>query len=255
MLKTNNAYSYAQVPYITYEALEVYAESIIGDYSPEMLITPGMIDIPGLVRDYLGLRVIFHRLSYDSKIAGITVFGNDYIQIWDKQAASVIPIPIEAGTVVIDSSLRCTRNQPRMRFTLGHEGSHWLLHQRAFSRDNPGNNAGIGVNNSLAAKTGAIKYSRGIWQTESEKKRMEHQADFLSAALLMPRPVLWVAYRSFFSRLGESPRLLIRGKGSSDDGTAKQLSAYIAAVFGVSNHAAMIRLEKLKAIEYRGVRR
>ena len=176
---------------------------------------------------------------------GITAFHDDYIQVLEKQTGCIMSIPVKAKTIVIDTSLKSKMNLRRMRFTLGHEGSHYLLHQRTFSKENI-NNMGMSGNQYLAAKTGHIDYNRGIGK--NEKERMERQADFLAAALLMPRSAMRIAYKDFFSGIGETPRVLTRGKGQERDVLAKQLASYIADTFIVSNRAAMIRLEKLNAV-------
>jgi Zn-dependent peptidase ImmA (M78 family) len=151
------------------------------------------------------------------------------------------------GTVIIDSSLTAKRNVPRLRFTMTHEGSHWLLHRRAFDDDNLYGPAGIYENQYLAAKEGRADYSRSQ-KERSDIDRMERQADFLASAILMPRPALREAFKEFFKYYGDKPRRVIRGTSIMDDCYAAQLPKYVAGIFNVSKSAALIRLEKLTAI-------
>jgi Zn-dependent peptidase ImmA (M78 family) len=253
MVEFITSYSFSQVPYITYEALDEYAEKLVRDFSPERLLIPGEFDILGFIQNYLGLTVKYYPLSYDTKVIGITAFHGDSIQVYDKETNAAVNVDIEKGTVVIDISLKNKRSVRRYRFTLAHEGSHWLIHQKTFSLDNPFGNMGMRENKYLAAKQGSIDYSRSKLD-KTDKDRMERQADFLGAAILIPRPALRIAYRDFFNGIGEKPRVLNRGKGEPDDYLAKQLAHYIADKFVVSYRAALIRLEKLNAVVYRGVR-
>lgn len=136
------------------------------------------------------------------------------------------------------------RNEARLRFTLMHEGSHWLLHQRAFSKHNSFFSNEKYDNQYLAAKEGRIDYSRS--QNErNDIERIERQADFLASALLMPRPPLRSVYRDFFRYFDEKPMRIVRGKDLCHDSYAIQLPQYVAQCFNVSKRAALIRLEKL----------
>ncbi|MCL2517311.1 MAG: ImmA/IrrE family metallo-endopeptidase [Oscillospiraceae bacterium] len=227
MIELLTSYSFTQVPYIANEALDEYAEALVRDYSPERLITPGAFDILGFVRNYLGLNVKYYPLNYENMVIGVTAFHDDQIQIYDESTNAAFTIDVESGTVVIDISLQAKQNENRCRFTLAHEGSHWLIHR-----------------NTLC----------GDMVRRKNKYCLENQADFLAAAILIPRRALRVAYLDFFRRSSEKPRVLVRGKDQPDDILVKQLASYIADIFHVSNRAALIRLEKLNAVEYRGVR-
>ena len=131
---------------------------------------------------------------------------------------------------------------------MAHEGGgHWLLHHKAFASDNPFGPAGIYKNQFLAAKEGRGDYIRST-KERNDIERMERQADFLAASILMPRPALRVAYRTFFRFYDEKPRRIIRGASRTDDIFAVMLPEYVAKTFNVSKKAALIRLEKLTAI-------
>jgi Zn-dependent peptidase ImmA (M78 family) len=251
MLELNTAYTFTQVPYITYGALEEYAEALVRDAMPERLNAPGPIDVEAFVEFYLGLSVEFRRICYDRQVLGMTAFNDGLIQVMDEETGRPEPMPIRAGTVVIDSSLSAKRNVARLRFTAMHEGAHWLLHRKAFAPNNPFGSVGVYENQYLAAKEGRIDYSRK--QTErTDSERMERQADFLASAVLMPRPALRQAYRDFFGYYGEKPHRIVRGANPMDDCFAAGLPEYAAKVFNVSKRAALIRLEKLTAIVHKG---
>jgi Zn-dependent peptidase ImmA (M78 family) len=178
----------------------------------------------------------------------MTAFNDGMLDVIDEKTNMPDSVPVEKGTVILDTSLTGKRNFPRLRFTLVHEGGHWILHREAFAEDNPYGLVGAYENQFLAAKEGRVDYSRSQ-KERTEIERMERQADFLSAAILMPRPALRTAFREFFNFYGEKPRRIIKGGNNPmDDCFAKQLPIYVSKLFCVSERAASIRLEKLAAI-------
>ncbi|MDR1439324.1 MAG: ImmA/IrrE family metallo-endopeptidase [Clostridiales bacterium] len=247
MIELGSCHSFSRVPYITNGALDAYAESVVADFAPERRDAPGPLDAESFVEYYLGLPIEYRRVSYDRRVLAMTAFNAGFVQVADELTGMPEPMPVMAGTVVVDTSLATKRNLPRLRFTLMHEAAHWLLHRPAFAEDNPFGAPGIYESQCLAAKEGRIDYSRSQ-KERTDIERIERQADFLASALLMPRPALRRAYRDFFRICGEKPRRLVRGASPMDDCLAKQLPEYSAGIFGVSKRAALIRLEKLAAI-------
>ena len=247
MLELVTSYSLSQVPYITYDALEEYAESLIRDFCPQNLCTPGVVDVERMLEYYLGLDVDFQRIVYEQRILGLTAFSDGVLDVLSADTNQPETIFVKRGTVIIDTSLTTKSNLQRRRFTMTHEGSHWLLHRKALAPDNPYGNISAFENQYIAAKTGRIDYSRSM-KERTDIDIMERQADFLAASILMPRPALRKSFRTFFEENGEKPRRIVRNKTPMDDCFAKQLTEYIADVYAVSKRAALIRLEKLGAI-------
>jgi len=251
MLELDTCYTLSQVPYISYDALESYAEKIVGDFAPELLRNPGIMDVEGFLEYYLKLNVDFKRICLNNKVLGITAFNDGMVDVIDEVTGKPGEIPVKMGTVIIDTSLTSKKNEPRLRFTGMHEGVHWLIHRKAFADDNPFGPAGLYKNQYIAAKEGRGDYTRST-KERTDIDHMERQADFLAAAILMPRPAMRTAFRNFFKFYGEKPRRIVRGASIEDDCYAKQLPEYIAKTFNVSKKAALIRLEKLTAIVNRG---
>ena len=252
MLELDTCYTLSQVPYITYGALEQYAEKIVEDFAPERLHNPGVFNVDEFLEYYLNLTVDFRRICFNRKVLGVTAFNDGVVDVLNEETGEPDQLPVKAGTVIIDTSLTQKRSEPRLRFTMMHEGAgHWLLHRRAFSSDNPFGPAGVYANQFLATKEGNGDYLR-TQKERSDIESMERQADFLAAAVLMPRPAMREAFRNFFKFYGEAPRRLIRGTDPMDDAFAKQLPEYVAQIFNVSKKAALIRLEKLTAIVDKG---
>ena len=244
MLELETSYSLTQVPYITYEALEEYAEDIVRDFASNSLHTPGVVDVDRFMEYYIGLNIDFRHIYYDRVILGMTAFSDGIIDVLDINTNQPEPMLLKRGTVILDTSLSLKRNNKRRRFTMTHEGSHWLLHRKALAPENPFGNIGEFQNQYLAAKTGKVDYSRSE-KERNDIERMERQADFLASAILMPRPALRETYIKFFKSIKEKRRILTRG---NDNELIKQLIQYVSGIYEVSNRAALIRLEKLGAI-------
>jgi hypothetical protein len=81
MLELKTCYTFSQVPYLTYDVLEEYAEAIIADFAPERLHNPGQLDVDRFIEFYLGLSVEFHRICYDRKVLGMTSFNDGKIDV------------------------------------------------------------------------------------------------------------------------------------------------------------------------------
>ncbi|MDK9711209.1 ImmA/IrrE family metallo-endopeptidase [Acidaminobacter sp.] len=247
MLELITSYTFSHVPYIEYSALDEYATDVIRDYKRTLLLKPEALDIEDFLEFYLGLQIEYKRLSYDQKVLGLTAFNPGYVQIIDEQTGHTEPLSVETGTVIVENSLTTKRNLPRFRFTLGHEGSHWLLHRKVFSAENQFFSNEKYENQYLAAKEGRIDYSRKQ-NDRTDSDRIERQADFLSSALLMPKDTLRMTFKEFFKYYDDKPRRIIRGKSPLDDRYASLLPKYVSKVFQVSERAALIRLEKLTGI-------
>jgi Zn-dependent peptidase ImmA (M78 family) len=248
MVELETGRTFAGVPYITYDALDGYAEKLVADFAPELLDSPGIVNVEAFVEFYLGLSMRYFRLSYERRVLGMTAFNDGILDIVDEETGRPDSVPVTTGTVILDTSLTAKRNLPRLRFTTMHEGAHWMIHREAFAKDNPFGPVGIYENQFLAAKEGRLDYTRSTLE-KTAADHMERQADFLSSAILMPRPALREAYREFFRYYGEKPRRIIKnGANSADDCYAAMLPEYVAGLFGVSKRAALIRLEKLTAI-------
>jgi len=251
MVELNATYSLSLIPYINNGSLDEYAEYLIKDFAPELLHRPGILDVDKFIEYYLHLTVDYRRLCLDRKVLGITAFNDGTVDVMCEDTGLPQKIFVKTGTVILDPALLIKRNIPRLRFTMLHEGSHWLLHRKAFAEDNPLGPAGIYENQFIAAKEGRVDYSRSN-NERTDIERMERQADFLASAIIMNRPALRVAFKDFFTFYCEKPHRIIRGISAIDDCYAQQLPEYVAKIFGVSKRAALIRLEKLTAIVDKG---
>jgi len=71
----------SQVPYITYDALEDYAEKIVGDFAPALVKTPGIINAEEFLEYYLKLTIDYRNICFNRKVLGITAFNDGTVDI------------------------------------------------------------------------------------------------------------------------------------------------------------------------------
>jgi hypothetical protein len=57
MLELQTVYSFSQIPYITYAALDDYAEAVVRDAMPETLKTPSPLDVDRFIEFYLNMQI------------------------------------------------------------------------------------------------------------------------------------------------------------------------------------------------------
>ena len=225
------------VPYVANQDLDSYAEKMLREFIPELLKCPQTIDIDDFSEFHLGLKVEYRRLTRDGRILGITMFSDGVIQSYNTLTGKLELSPVSTGTVLIDTSLTNGENRTRRRFTLAHECSHWILHRHVFATKKW--NSEYMVSRTSQASSISRK-------DEENRRRMERQANYMAAALLMPISTLRMLFREFCQGSGIQPRKLVRSMG--DGGLAHAFVELVAERYQVSHIAARIRLETLGAI-------
>ena len=121
MLQLNTCYSLSQVPYITDDALDHYAEALVGDAMPEILTAPAILDVGKFIEFYLDMLVEYKRISCDRKVMAMTAFNDGIVQVFDDSGVEPIPLIVKEGTLIIDPILMEKRNAARRRFTFMHD--------------------------------------------------------------------------------------------------------------------------------------
>ena len=116
-----NGYSLTGVPYLTYEALDEYAERVIADAALENLNRAIPLNVEEFLEFYLKLFVEYKQLSLDCKVLGLTAFNPGLVRVIDERKNEVVPLQVKAGTVIVCNSLLEPKQEPRLRFTLMHE--------------------------------------------------------------------------------------------------------------------------------------
>ena len=246
------------VPYLAEEAIERNAEALLAEFAHarDVVIEPPIL-IEDIVEKHLKLGIEFDD-THD--LFGIPRTGLDLSQGPDILGAMFF----DEKRIVIDESLDPEENparEGRYRFTLAHEGGgHWRLHRSLYARDP-----------MQAAQFGGSSAPSVICRSIQANERVEWQANFYASCLLMPRNLVFRAWKREFGDL--EPRKLIKISGKPEDydreikeidpedkqflrevmsssrDPAEMLSEEIvrplAEQFGVSPIAMRIRLEKL----------
>lgn len=160
--------------YLSRPAIDMIAARELKKYKNGILINgePCAVPIEDILELQYGLTVEYHHLRKNGRVLGQAVFENCYIPVYDMEKQQYTTIEVEENTLVIDCRLLEPRNKRRLRFTMFHEFSHWLLHKEMFS----------GASLSPAMVTGKTNDA------------VERQADMLCASLLMPKGQLKKAY-------------------------------------------------------------
>ena len=164
----------------TSERLEKKAEEILAKYKDgALLMRPQAMDVDHFAEFYCKATIDFANLSKDGLTLGLTCFNDGKLLVWNDTYTKKHPIDVEKGFIFVDKSILECEVEGRVRFTIIHECSHYLLHQRFYYKK-PG------------VETPQIKCT--VYHIEEWTKRppmtddeiREWQANRLGAALIMP---------------------------------------------------------------------
>jgi hypothetical protein len=239
-------------PVVTDLELQDYGEALLGEYKPRLLREPGKINPYHFVESYLGASLDYQDIYYredEGPIAGATVFNDDHILVFDRDARCVRPIEVSAGTILIDNSVMKDGREAYATFTVLHEGSHYCVHPCVYRRDTQQ----LSLFDLVPASQGAHIVQCRRSAIESPKAKLvtqtdfrEHQANTLAAAIAMPRPT-FIPYA----------KELIRSTGFRDgiwvqpmiydwelDYAYNSMIENLTKTYGVSKAAATVQLKR-----------
>ncbi len=192
--------------------------------------------IDQLASDYLGLQVIFSKLSVDGSIMGVTAYTDTEYETAEDDCNRILTL--KRNQVVLDSRFiqpgNIRRLCPQRRFTLAHECAHQILFQLEEDEKK-----------SLLQKAYSERKVHTPRTLKTHEDWNEWQANALGAAILMPQ-----------TKVDCAMRLLNGGKSlkSYGDRLHSEDRACIekfCSVFAVSRTSACIRLEQLGYLEKR----
>lgn len=178
-------------PVISGQDLDIIGERLVTDFLNEPPIDPQEIDVDRFATRYRHYELDYKYLSHCGVYLGTTIFtASDKIPVYIPEENRAKYIHVDAHTIIIDETLLAENQEHRYRFTLGHEVSHGVLHEEYFIR-NEGTStvyeqeaAGI----RCRADAYSLRDNKGMHWTDL--RRVEWQANRLSAAILMPKSMV-----------------------------------------------------------------
>ena len=221
--------------------IEKIATDVLKEFSPSNLVMPTQLDTMSFLQDYLGLNVKRKYIgTFESGILGSIVMCDEMeIPSYDEMFRPTVLLETY-GNVLISPNLSCRENAPRRRYTEMHEGSHFILHKDYYKCLEMES-----VNQHKLIACRRMELLNDNPKTAADW--VEWQADYMAAALLMPRDVFHDYARSIIRSFGVS-RGYLTVSSSTNKRQAFEIISKIAERFYVSYRAAQIRMIKLGLI-------
>jgi len=164
----------------TPERLEKKAEEILSKYMDgALLLKPQAMDVDHFAEFYCEATPDYAYLSKDGLTLGLTCFHEGKIIVWDETRTKPYPMDVEKGYIFIDKSVLEEEIEGRVRFTLIHECSHYILHPRFYYKK-----PGVEM-----PKIECTVYHVEDWDKRppmTDEEIREWQANRLGVALIMP---------------------------------------------------------------------
>ena len=162
------------------ERLEKKAEEILNNYmNGALLLKPQAMDVDHFAEFYCKATIDFAYLSEDGQTLGLTCFQDGKLIVWNETRTQPKAIDVGKGWIFIDKDVLEFEIEGRVRFTIIHECSHYILHPRFYSKN-------LGSENPRIECT--VYHIEG-WPEKSpltDDEIREWQANRLGAALIMP---------------------------------------------------------------------
>lgn len=171
----------------TRDNLEQIADDINREFFPQRLFEPSVLD-PYDLLEAIGCDYEWKYISPDDSIMGMTFFDDGYWYIWPKGRFSDGDRPhlekYKKGTMLINQGLldsKSKKSKCSERFIVTHEASHWVK-DRPYFEKHP---------DTIMQTCNKNDFDITIWNTNmSELEIIERQANYLGAAIQMPRDVI-----------------------------------------------------------------
>ena len=225
-----------KVPILSKDKIDSISERLIQEFQPNALVHAEEINIDGFVEFYLEQSLDYQYLSNNGVYLGMTVFNDSYVPVYDPQTDRAEYVAEQAGTVIIDNRLLDNGNEHRYRFTVAHEGGHCIMHKPYFKA------LAEGMSNrdvSLSPLVVCRKVNQDLQKRKPEEwtdyDTMEWQANYMGAALLLPKKMVCLLAAHHVYQLDNE----------------KYLRAFIkdlCETFNVSYETVCIRLHQLGCI-------
>jgi Zn-dependent peptidase ImmA (M78 family) len=214
----------------TPERLEKKAVEILSKYKDgELLLKPQAMDVDHFAEFSCEATIDFAYLSQDGLTLGLTCFNDGKLLVWDETRTNQYSLDVFKGYIFVDKDILKSEVEGRVRFTIIHECSHYLIHPRFYYKK-----PGVEI-----PQINCTVYHVENWDKRpplTDEETREWQANRLGAALIMPAPTV----RMLMAELLGIAVDALTAVYVSDDFIEK-----MAAVFVVSKSAMCNRLRDL----------
>ena len=179
-----NSMSDALVPDIRYEQLEEVAHRFLEEHYSEALQIPRAGQPPVFVDPMtlakrLELTVRTGHIREDASIFGQIFFADTDTEMFNPSQGKMVPVHIDAKTIVADPEVFLLRNLGALNNTIIHECVHWDKHRKVFLLEKLYNAAASSISCEVV---GGAKAEMARQATE----KMEQQANWLTPRIQMP---------------------------------------------------------------------
>jgi Zn-dependent peptidase ImmA (M78 family) len=234
-----------EVPFLSKHAIEQEAAVLLAEYGQRF---QPVVELPIPIDEIIELHL---ELTFELKdLQQLFGYGDVHGATW-----------VNEGLIAVDVSLdphENPRKLGRFHFTAAHETGHWRMHRNHYLK----NTAQRGLFDETENKPAYI------CRTSGRKQRVEWQADFFAACLMMPREMVVKAWENHHGSLKPmiladlrereteiiSAEVLRRGglvtdRETIDDALLDWYGRPLADQFQVSAEAMRIRLEEMQFLK------
>ena len=232
-------YNNNNTPILYDREIDEFAYEVLEDYRPKLLQEPGAISFEHFLESYLGVTLRFadiYSKDPERAIYAITAFSDGTIKVFDRENERITNMIVWANTVIIDNSVMERGKEGLAMFTGLHESGHILIHPKVYETFRAGQ--------VCCRRENVESFGNGGSQRTPEQW-LEHQADYFAAALAMPNVTFVPFVNEFLREQGVYKRSIVLNEDEDLDILAKDLlPERIHEVYGVSKHAASVKLKK-----------
>ena len=245
-----------RTPIVRNEVVREYAESLVGDYKPNLLKEPGKVNGIHFIENYLGASVDYQDIYYnegESPIAGATVFNDDRILVFDREGLCVNTITVKANTIILDNATVEEGKDGFANFTALHEGGHFCIHPEVYQHN--ANQISLFApvadgSNVVCCRKSTLEGAGGNFNRNlTPEQNREHQANVFAAYAAMPRQTFIPYAKELIRDAGfENGVFIYDDKDWESDYALEKIVNTLRETYGVSFTAAKIHLKELELL-------
>lgn len=231
------------------EDIENEVENILNQYCSTCLEEPKEIDVEKLIED-MGLNLYYANMSKNSEVLGAFVFNKGVIPTYIDDVLECKKY--DEKTIIIDSKI-AEEEDPRLKFTYGHELGHYVTQYDLFHV----NNNQLSLFDIVEEKQTAVICKREKVNPENtlnKRKKLETkedwqewQANYFSSALLIPKYTLRIALKDYLDNYDVMDQTPLLNKLEEDK--LKSLINDLSETYNVSFQMMKNRLKTLKYLD------